>query len=220
MLPDKLLSAQPGTVGPHTPLPVLPAGFTDELQRLLQTLSGEVWRLLRPTAIDVVLLAAAIDRTFCTALLINPRAALLAFRSDPDAVLGSRSRLARLGPVAQQLSDEEIDALAALKAANLEEFAHQALALTGAPGSESAGRDASAQVPVPWQPLPSLQPAMQPPNGRTTGSQAPGAMPRHRARVTRLRFVRGSAPGGGKQSDIRRTASSRASHPPQHISPA
>lgn len=215
-------SAEPGTSGPLAAAALLfpPASAGEERDRLLHTLSEQVWRLLRPTAVDVVLLAAAIDRTFCTALLLSPRTALLAFRADPDAVLGSRSRLARLGPVVRRLSDEEIDALAAIKAANLQEFALQALALTGSPGTESAARDAGAGIPVPWQPLPSLQPATLP---RTTGAaaaQTARATPRQRARVTRLRFMRSSALGAGKLSGERRTASSRACHLPRCVPPA
>jgi|GEM_PF-2155439 hypothetical protein len=209
MLPDKLSSARPGTAGPHAPLPVLPAGSTGELQRLLQALSGEVWRLLRPTAVDVVLLAAAIDRTFCTALLISPRTALLAFRSDPDAVLGGRSKLARLGPVVHRLSDEEIDALAAIKATSLEEFAAQALALTGELGPVESERRAAAGLPVPWQPLPGL-PASTPAGDHVTTPEASAPVQRRRTRVMRLRFIRGSAVGAAKQPDLRRTASSRA----------
>ncbi|MER3406227.1 MAG: hypothetical protein C4289_14585 [Chloroflexota bacterium] len=206
---------EPGTASVLAALMLPPARTGTEVQQLLHTLGEHAWRLLRPTAVDVVLLAAAIDRTFLTALLLNPRAALQAFRADPDAVLGNRSRLARLGPLVRQLSDEEIEALAAIKAANLDEFAHQVLVLTGAPGAEHLDRDNGAQVPAPWQP--SLQPAMQLRNGHTSTSEAAEAAPRQRARVTRLRFLHASTHGIGRQSDARRNASSRAGPPTRHL---
>jgi hypothetical protein len=210
-------NTEPGTVSILAALMFPQVSTGKDVQRLLPTLGEHIWRLLRPTAVDVVLLAAAIDPTFCTALLVNPRAALRAFRADPDAVLGNRSRLARLGPLVRQLSDEEIEALAAIKAANLDEFAHQALALTSAAGAEHPDRNSGAQVPVPWQPLPSLQPAMQLLNGHPATSEAAAAAPRQRARVTRLRFLRASTHGGGRQSDARRNASSRAGHRTQQV---